>query len=140
MSKDRLWETLETLNRRCLAQEAEIRARLRLSPSEYLALRRLLPHETVICQDLARRMELSLSRTSRVIDRLFARGFVERSDCAADKRCRSVRLTGSGGQVRERIEALQDECENRIFRGYSKVRLAGLKKELGDLAAAFFTV
>jgi DNA-binding MarR family transcriptional regulator len=137
VSQDQLWETLEILNRGCLAQEAEIRGLLRLSPSEYVALRRLRPHETVICQDLARRMRLSLSRASRVIDRLSSRGFVERLDCAADRRCRSLRLTGQGRVVKERIEALRDECESRILRGYSKSRLDGLKKELGDLVAAF---
>ena len=34
------------------------------------------------------------------------------------------------------VQALREECESRILRGYSKARLAGLKKELKDLAAA----
>lgn len=137
MSEDGLWDTLENLNRCCKAHEARIRERLHLTPAEYLALRRLEPDETVICQELARRMALSLSRSSRVIDRLFSRGFVERSECAADRRCRSVRLTGDGREVQERIKALREECEGRVLRGYSKIRLSGLKKELKDLAAAW---
>ncbi len=137
MAQEKLWDILEVLNRRCQSQEAMIRERLQLSPAEYLALRRLEPDETVICQELARRMELSLSRSSRVIDRLFSRGFVERSECVADRRCRSVRLTGDGREVQERINALREECEGRVLRGYSKIRLAGLKKELEDLAAAW---
>ena len=34
------------------------------------------------------------------------------------------------------VQALHEECESRILWGYSKARLAGLKKELKDLAAA----
>ena len=137
MAQEKLWDILEVLNSRCREQETFIREHLRLSPAEYLALRRLSPGETVTCQGLARRMGLSLSRASRVIDRLCSHGFVRRSDCAADRRCRSLRLTGQGKKVRERIEAMRGECEERILEDYSGARMTGLKKDLKDLAAAF---
>jgi len=82
-------------------------------------------------------MGLSLSRGSRVIDRLFSHGYVQRSDCAADRRCKPVRLTKQGENVREQIQALRGECEDRIFKDYSQARLTGLKKELKELVAAF---
>jgi DNA-binding MarR family transcriptional regulator len=82
-------------------------------------------------------MGLSLSRASRVIDRLCSHDFVRRSDCAADRRCRSLCLTRQGAKVRERIETMQGECEDRILEDYSGARMAGLKKDLKDLAAAF---
>jgi len=136
MAQEKLWDILEVLNSRCREQENAIRERFRLSPAEYHGLRRLPPDETVTCQELARRMGLSLSRGSRVVDRLFSRGYVQRSDCAADRRCKSVRLTEQGIRVQRQAQALQEECESRILRGYSKARLAGLKRELKDLAAA----
>ncbi|MGB2908495.1 MAG: hypothetical protein WBB73_15435 [Candidatus Aminicenantaceae bacterium] len=67
---------------------------------------------------------------------LFSRGYVQRSDCAADRRCKYVRLTEQGKRVQRQVQALHEECESRILWGYSKARLAGLKKELKDLAAA----
>ncbi len=137
MAQEKLWDILEVLNSRCREQEASIRERFRLSPAEYHGLRRLPPDETVTCQELARRMGLSLSRGSRVIDRLFSHGYVQRSDCAADRRCKPVRLTKQGENVREQIQALRGECEDRIFKDYSQARLTGLKKELKELAAAF---
>ncbi len=137
MAQEKLWDTLEILNGRCREQETAIRERLRLSPAEYHGLRRLRPVEAMTCQELARRMGLSLSRGSRVIDRLFSRGYVQKSDCAADRRCKSVCLTKQGEKVRERILALRGECEEQILQDYSQARLTGLKKELKELAAAF---
>jgi len=137
MAQEELWDILEILAARCREQEAGIRERLRLSPAEYHGLRRLPPDEMVTCRELARRMGLSLSRGSRVIDRLFQRGYVRRSECNADRRCKFLSLTRQGKKVRERIDAMRAECEDRLLKDYSRARLTGLKKELMDLTTAF---
>ncbi len=135
MAAEELWDMIERLKNRCLQQEASIRKRLRLSPAEYLALRRLRAGERVTCRELARRMDLSLSRTSRVIDRLFVRGFLERRDCASDRRCKSVGLTERGTGAHRRILHLRRECQKRLLDGYSEAECTALMQELDGLVS-----
>ena len=62
------------------------------------------PQRTLRQTDLAAAMGLSLSRISRVIDILEARGLVERCPCPADARATNVMLTATG---QERTTAAQ---------------------------------
>lgn len=53
---------------------------------------------------LAEAMGLSLSRVSRLIDALVARGFVTRNPCPGDARATNVELTEAGGAVARRAQ------------------------------------
>ena len=53
---------------------------------------------------LAEAMGLSLSRVSRLIDALEARGFVTRNPCPGDARATNVELTEVGGAVARRAQ------------------------------------
>jgi len=135
LADDALWDVIERIKSRCIQQEASIRKRLQLSPAEYLALRRLRADEKIACRELARRMDLSLSRTSRVIDRLFARGYLERRDCTSDRRCKSINLTARGIGARRRIQHLHRECEFRLLEGYSEEERTALLLDLSGLTS-----
>ena len=63
------------------------------------------PGRTLRQTDLADAMGLSLSRVSRLIDALAARGLVERRPCPGDARAVNVALTSTG---RVRASAAQD--------------------------------
>ena len=63
------------------------------------------PRETLRQTDLADAMGLSLSRVSRLIDALEARGLVARRPCPGDARAVNVELTATG---RTRATAAQD--------------------------------
>lgn len=126
-------ETVEAIGILCQEQKAKICSQLRLSPAEYHGLKSLVPHEKLKCQELARRMNLSLSRCSRIIDRLTLRGYLLRSDCSSDRRCKSIVLTEKGNEVHQRIQALRRECEDRLLTGYAESDLAALKQDLDKL-------
>jgi DNA-binding MarR family transcriptional regulator len=134
LTVENLWDVIERLQSRCIQQEMSIRKRLQLSPAEYLALRRLRVGEKITCRELARRMELSLSRTSRVIDRLYTRGYLERGGCAADRRCKSIGLTERGIGACRRIQHLRRECATRLLDGYSEAERTALMQDLDGLA------
>lgn len=137
MSARSLWEILEGLSSLCHEQEESIRLNLKLSPSEYRALRLMRAGEVISCQDFARRLRLSPSRGSRVVDRMVERGFLVRSDCDSDRRCKSLMLTPRGLSLQKKICETLEKRETALFGTYSRSRMTALKKELGGLAASF---
>ncbi len=126
-------ETVEAIGILCQEQKDKICSQLGLSPAEFQGLKNLVPHEKVTCQELARRLRLSPSRSSRVIDRLTSNGYLVRSDCASDRRCKSLTLTEKGIGVSLRIQTLRRECENRLLIRYAESERAALKQDLDQL-------
>lgn len=126
-------ETVEAIGILCQEQKTRICRQLKLSPAEYHGLKSLVPQEKLTCQELARRMNLSLSRCSRIIDRLTLSGYLLRSDCSSDRRCKSITLTEKGNGAHQRIQTLRRECEDRLLAGYAKSDLAALKQDLDKL-------
>lgn len=132
MSAKGFWDLIEDLAHLWKNQEEGIRVKLKLSPAEYRALRMINTHEVISCQDFAGRLRLSPSRGSRVIDRMVERGFLVRSDCDSDRRCKSLLLTPRGLSLHRKIRAAIKECEAALLQTNSRARMISLKKELGD--------
>ena len=55
------------------------------------------------------RLGCDTSNVTGIVDRLEARGLVERTACAHDRRVRMLRLTPRGAQMRARIVAKMNE-------------------------------
>jgi len=133
MSEKKIWDVLQKLRETCYASEENIRTQLHLTYAEYFALGSMRAGEKVTCQELADRMQLSLSRCSRIVDRLFAKEFLDRVDCSSDRRCKSLSLTAKGADTKSRIDALRNECETRLATAFPGKKLEVLLKELEDL-------
>lgn len=89
---------LETHKRLTRALEAELEAShgLGLSGLELMGRLAAAEHRVLRLSVLAEQAGLSLSRVSRIIDTLEARGLVERRACPGDARARNAWLTDSG--------------------------------------------
>lgn len=85
-----------------------------LSPAEYNAISTLGRGEKVCGSDLSRRMSLSPSRASRVIDKLVRNGYLEREDDAADRRRCTISLADKGIKVKRKIEKIKRDCELKV--------------------------
>jgi len=133
MAEQKLWDVLQKLRNSCYASEENIRNQLRLSYAEYFALGKMERGETITCQELAERIQLSLSRCSRIVDRLHGNGFVERVDCSSDRRCKNLSLTAKGIDTKNRIDDLRNTCEARLSAVYPQKRLQVLIEELQGL-------
>jgi len=98
---------LETHKRLTRALNAELEAEHGLSLSSVELLGRLFAADDQVLRlsDLAERSGLSLSRVSRIIDTLEARGLVERRRCPTDKRARNAGLTAAGAELLEAAQA-----------------------------------
>jgi DNA-binding MarR family transcriptional regulator len=76
-----------------------------ISQQQYNVLRILRGSgEPLSTSDIRRRMIDRASDTSRIVDRLIAKGLVEKSICPLDRRRIEVRLTPRGEQLLETLE------------------------------------
>ena len=104
------------LGRHCSDRQDALCKALDLSKAEIACLRAIASAEGVACGPLARAMELSPSRSTRVVDALVRRGMVERSADGEDRRRCLVRPTANGARAIARITRYLADCE-RSLRG-----------------------
>jgi DNA-binding MarR family transcriptional regulator len=137
LSDENLVDILVDLRKECEAHEEKVGTSLDLSKAEYNGLLCLVKGERITCQEFSERMNLSVSRGSRVIDRLFEKGYLNRVDCSEDRRCKHVELTKSGLTVRRKIDKQRQDCEQKLAADCSDQKLTMLKKELRRLVIKF---
>jgi MarR family transcriptional regulator, organic hydroperoxide resistance regulator len=80
-------------------------AELDLAPSQARALHELDLERPVSMRELAERLKSDPSNITGLIDRLEARGLVERRPDPRDRRIKGLALTSAGAQLRERLFA-----------------------------------
>ena len=128
---------LETHKRLTRALNAELEAEHGLSLSAVELLGRLSAAENQILRltDLAERAGLSLSRVSRIVDTLEARGLVERRRCPEDRRARNAGLTAAGAELLEAAQATHfDGVQTSFFAQIEPAEMAALAAVFGRLA------
>ena len=60
------------------------------------------------------RMLDKMSDTSRIVDRLIAKGLVKKAVCKTDRRLVDVMITDKGKKLLERLDERQDEMDNML--------------------------
>ena len=103
------WELLFDLLMAERARFPAIAAEFDLSPTQVHVLRLLEPGTAVPMGRLACGLGCDASNITGIVDRLEARGLVERTACPHDRRIRMVRLTPRGAEIRARIVARMAE-------------------------------
>lgn len=76
------------------------------------------------------RMLDRMSDTSRIVDRLIAKGLVKKGTCKGDRRLVDVMITDKGQKLLERLDKRQDELDNIL--GNLTKKEATLLSELLD--------
>jgi DNA-binding MarR family transcriptional regulator len=137
LNNEKLVDILDELKKKCAANEEKIRRSLDLSEAEYNGLLCLNKDEKITCQEFSERMNLSVSRGSRVIDMLFEKGYLDRVDCSEDRRCKNVKLTKNGATISRKIDSHRQYREQKLAADYSEQKLAMLKKELRRLIVKY---
>jgi len=78
-------------------------AELNLAPTQAIALRELEAERPISMRELAERLRCHPSNITGVVDRLEARGLVERRPDPRDRRVKGLALTPNGQQLRVRL-------------------------------------
>jgi MarR family transcriptional regulator, organic hydroperoxide resistance regulator len=103
------WELLFDLLMRQRTRLPQVAAEFALSEPQCHVLRAIEPGAQVPMRRLVERLGCDASNVTGIVDRLEARGLVERTACPHDRRVRMVRLTPRGTGTRARIVARMSE-------------------------------
>ncbi|MCG2613096.1 MarR family transcriptional regulator [Terrimonas sp. NA20] len=115
-------------------QTKEIFASADITPQQFNILRILrgsLPNPLSTLQ-IRERMLDKMSDTSRIVDRLIAKGLVKKGTCKSDRRLVDVMITDKGKKVLEKLDTRQDEMDN-VLANLSKKEAATLSELLDKL-------
>lgn len=88
---------------------------LGVTVAEWVALRELFGAGEVAPSELAERLGMSRGAISKLVDRLIAKGLVERGEEGSDRRYRSARITASGRKLVPRLARLADANDAEFF-------------------------
>src|SRR6266700_1123766 len=103
---DQAWALLLQVSfERVHAHFAEVVAELELAPVQARALHELDVDPPISMRELAERLNSDPSNVTGLIDRLEARGLVERRPDPKDRRVKGLALTSAGARLRKRLFA-----------------------------------
>lgn len=92
-------------------------ARHDVSVPQWVVLRVLFDHEALALKEIVARVEVDQGSLSRMVDRLLARGWVQREADAGDRRAVAISLTKAGRALVPKLAAAADENEAACFAG-----------------------
>ena len=121
-------EAITLLKNACLENEANIQKELHLTPAEFNGLISIEDGEVISCQSLSKKMGLSISRGSRVINKLIDKQYLKGKKLPDDKRCSQISLTKKGQGARLQMMKSIDECEKKITATLSNDQIIETKK------------
>ncbi len=78
-------------------------------------------------------MGLSVSRGSRVIEKLTKNGYLKRTDDSNDRRCLTIALADKGLKVRTKIDKMLDLCEREFESKIPKSEIKSFTNSLDKL-------
>lgn len=138
---DRALKLWVVLSRAAAAVEQHVRAdigRHGLSPAEFGALEALHHKGPMLLGEVKKKILVSSGGITYVIDRLVAKGLVERRDCPDDRRASYAALTAEGEALIGRIFPAHAACLEHVLSGLGeeeKERATELLRSLGRAAA-----
>ena len=118
----------------CQAKEEKIRQDLNLSPAEFRGILAIIPGSEIPCNILAKKMGLSISRGSRVIDKLLNNSYLKGRKNEKDHRITTVTLSQKGVSVQKKIHQILEDCEHTILKSMDRNELKALENSLIKLS------
>ena len=110
----KLVDLIIELKKDCMIDEKQVRTLCNVSLSEYKAVMEIKTAERITCNVLSKKMGLSPSRGSRIIDGLVRKGYLLRVTNPEDRRSFVLSLSSKGAKIKDDIERERNNCEKRI--------------------------
>jgi len=102
-----------------LASDPELSA-LEVTAAQYLIIATLAQREADSAAQLCKSVSYDAGAMTRMVDRLEAKGLVQRRRCADDRRLINLELTEAGRALYPKMKVLAVAVQNRFLRGFSK--------------------
>jgi MarR family transcriptional regulator, organic hydroperoxide resistance regulator len=110
-----LMSMIYELKNKCVQVDLKLMEDLKISQSELLFFSCLSNCQGISSPELAKNMGLSLSRISRVVDKLVVNGLLDRKTDDLDRRAIKLCLTPKGKSIRSKIDKVRNECEEKLL-------------------------
>lgn len=108
-----------------------------LSIAEYRGIMAQKNGEEMTCQEMAKVMDLSPSRSSRVIENLVKKGYIIRRISEKDRRSVAVTLSNKGREVKEKIKKNRELLAHNLEEKFSDDEIAMIRDSLKMLLEYF---
>ena len=108
-----------------------------LSITEYRGIMAFEDEQEMTCREMAKVMELSPSRSSRVINNLVQKGYFIRRTSSRDRRSVAVTLSKKGIEAKEKIKENQEKLEKSLQQKITDNELNMIKNSLKILIDYF---
>lgn len=125
------------LKRGCMEDEEKIRTICNVSLAEYKGIMEIEAGERISCNILSKKMGLSPSRGSRIIDSLVRKGYILRIANPEDRRSFVISLSSKGAKIRKHIEQERNNCEKRIRKIFSEKEVELIQEGLELITKIF---
>jgi MarR family 2-MHQ and catechol resistance regulon transcriptional repressor len=132
-----LWVVLMKAHRTLARHATKSIGQFDIGLSDFAILEALLHKGPLLVNEIGRRIELTSGSITSAVDRLEARGLVQRVADPGDRRARVVHLTAEGKAYIQPIFAFHKDAMDAAARGLSEVEratLIELLKKLGTFA------
>lgn len=101
--------------------------------AEWVVLRELFDVEVRVASDLAARLGMTRGAISKLVDRLEAKGLIERQASQGDGRYQDLALTAEGRRLVPQLSALADQNDEEFFGHLSAKERAALEAVMRDI-------
>src|SRR2546430_1908398 len=95
-----------------------------LNALQCLAVCILVPSKSVPMNSLAYPLSCDPSSVTGIVDRLVTKGYVTREESTVDRRIKTVKLTGAGLTLREKLLRAKDRKSTRLNSSHSQISYA----------------
>jgi DNA-binding MarR family transcriptional regulator len=127
---DRLFELILSVKRKCAATEEIVQKELGLSQAELHGILSIGADDRLPGSTFSAKMGLSVSRGSRVLQRLVVKKLARTHVNTEDRRSLTVSLTPRGAAMQEKARERMMACERRITAALSANQVSAIKQSL----------
>ena len=131
------YELILLIKQKCQQNENEIMDQLEISQAEFNAFLVLREQEEIQGNEMAERMNLSPSRSSRVINTMVKKKYIHSSINKKDRRSLNLILTKKGIEIKKRIDQCFINCETNVLSKLSSTEAEKMLKALNRLVEVF---
>ncbi len=125
------------LKKSCMEDEEQICTTCKVSLAEYKGIMVIDDREKITCKILSKKMGLSPSRGSRIIDNLVKKEYLLRMVNPEDRRSFVISLSSRGAKLKNQIEQERNSCERRIRKKLSSKEFELIKEGLELITKIF---
>ena len=130
MESTKILDLLNDLRKRCIANDDELMNSLNISLAEFHFFLIINADKILSSEWLAENMNLSLSRVSRIIDRMVINGLLIRTSDSNDRRAIKLELSEKGLYIYKRVILNKIDCEKNIRSKLSEEECQELESNL----------